>query len=234
MHHGPIDTVRLVLSIALCGALLTLSACSEDAKPLDTSVEYVGGETVFAFTMDDFINGWNSAAAHGDEGDMRPSAQWRSFDCERSPNSAHAGDYHRYSADESIHTMPTVTVFTPTGDGRVQLITVDFDDHGFSEQLYSLYEDMCFRAVKTVLPALVDEQIERLCAELNDLAYENVTETPHEYGARPCAMYRSGGVGLYPYFAYGDFAHLCIVPVDDDYIAALTASGTVVIEITAG
>ena len=50
-------------------------------------------------------------------------------------------------------------------------------------------------------------------------------------GAVPCALYYRGDIGVYPYFALGDYVRLCVIPVTPQYLDQLRAQGVGVYEI---
>lgn len=100
------------------------------------------------------------------------------------------------------------------------------------DSLYKVYEEMCFYTLKTVFPDLEDEKIINLYTTLNQLAYENVMPVKYASGAVPCALYYRGDIGVYPYFALGDYVRLCVIPVTPQYLDQLRAQGVGVYEIS--
>ena len=135
-------------------------------------------------------------------------------------------------SDKTILPFPTITVYVPSNDDLVQEITVNFDDHSYMDSLYKVYEEMCFYTLKTVFPDLEDEKIINLYTTLNQLAYENVMPVKYASGAVPCALYYRGDIGVYPYFALGDYVRLCVIPVTPQYLDQLRAQGVGVYEIS--
>lgn len=94
------------------------------------------------------------------------------------------------------------------------------------------YEEICFYTLKVMFPDLEDEKITRLYTTLNQLAYENLMPVKYTSEPVPCALYYRGGVGIYPYFALGDYVRLCIIPVTQQYLDRFREQGTDIYEIS--
>lgn len=189
------------------------------------------GEFVFTFSVDDFIERYNSIY-QADRGVLyfAPSWEWRSYNYDRAIHSGYACTYYHYSKDETILPFPTVSVYTPSGSDNVLEITLNFDDHSYTDPLYKAYEDMCFYTLKTLLPDLAEDEIVTLYKTLNDLAYEHLTPIKYTAKSAPCAVYCRGNVALYPYFAIGESLHLCIIPAAGQYIEQMEQRGAQILQ----
>ncbi len=193
-------------------------------------VENQAGEFVFTFSIDDFIGRYNSIYQAGKgEAYLAPSSEWRAYNYDRAIHSGYGCSYYNYSKDESILPFPTISVYTPSGSDNVHEITLNFDDHSYTEPLFKAYEDMCFYTLKTLLPDLADEEIVTLYTTLNDLAYEHLTLVDYTPESVPYAVYCRENVAVYPYFAIGESLRLCIIPAAQQYIEEMESRGAEIV-----
>jgi len=201
-----------------------------DIKRLDIkAVEGREGELVFSFSLDDFIESFNSGRG---EDYLAPSYMWSSYTCGSSIHSEYELVLYSFSGDEEIWSYPTVEVYTPTDKAGVLEIVLSFDDHGYTDYLYGKYEELCFYTMKVFFPDFEDDRLVELYTELIRLAYEYFPEE-HDFscGAIPSVLYYINGIGLYPYFADGGTVKLCVIPVTDGILKDLEAKGTALNEI---
>ena len=112
-------------------------------------------ELVFDISIDDYIDAYNALYRSG------------------KIHSAHETAVYTFAEDKSILTIPTITVYAPADKQYISEITVNFDDHGYSEELYDLYDEMCFYTLKVFLPELQDEELISLRDAVNLSAYED-------------------------------------------------------------
>ena len=66
-----------------------------------------------------------------------------------------------------------------------------------------------------------------LYKKLNKKAYDHIFQTEkgfHSYNL-PSDLYYRDGVGIYPYFAYGESVRMCIIPVDQKLIRSYRKKG---------
>lgn len=191
-------------------------------------------ELVFSFQMDDFIDSYNSFYSM-DKGMeyLSPADEWSALTYDSAVHSDHETVIYKFSENEKMWSLPTMSVYVPARGDGIQEITVNFDEHSRTEDLYRLYENMCFYAVKVFFPDFSDEKIVELYTTLNQLAYDNVFSNEEGYGADsvPCALYYKDGVGLYSYFAVGEWVHLCIIPVTEETIEEFKYKGVQIHEI---
>jgi len=205
-----------------------------DIKRLDVQTgEGREGELVFSFSLDDFIESFNSCLNSGKEEDcLSPSYMWSSYTCGPSIHSEHESVLYSFSGDEEIWSYPTVEAYTPTDKPGVLEIVLSFDDHGYTDYLYGKYEELCFYTLKVFFPDFEDDRLVELCKELISLAYEYFPEEhDFSYGAVPSVLYYADGVGLYPYFADGGTVKLCVIPVTDSVLRDFEVKGTVLNEV---
>lgn len=186
-------------------------------------------ELVFSVSMDDFIgsfNGyyWQDHAARL----LPPRENWSSV---RNRNAIHSDwdtIFYVYSRDERIHSLPTVSVYVPADADLLQEVTVDFDYKGYDQNRYDEYGDMGFYALRVFFPELPETTLKTLVRTLNEYAFDHMrpNEEGYYHGAVPEVLYHRNGVGVYPYFAVGEFMHLCIIPVTEGSLSAFRAQGT--------
>ena len=109
----------------------------EYSKPNDESFEVVenrNGEFVFSIGIDDYIDCYN-ALFKKDYGRnfFTPSAQWQCYHRDSGIHSAYRMNYFYFTPDEQVHTLPTVAVYVPTNADCIQEVTVNFDEHSYTE-----------------------------------------------------------------------------------------------------
>lgn len=184
------------------------------------------GELVFQIGMDEFIDSFNGCY-WADKGEryLLPSWQWRSYVYDKSVHSSHKTCRYHYSRDESILPLPTITVYAPSNADYIQEITVNYDAHSSFDQMYAIYEELCYYTLKVMFPDISDDQIRELYTTLNGLAFEHDTNIKYTSESVPCALYYRGNIGLYPYFAWGEDVHLCIIPVTQARIEEMRGKG---------
>ena len=209
-----------------------------EIRELDAAVmDYQEDELVFSFSIDDFIDSFNGYYWEDYESRyLLPSSMWISFVYESSIHSKYASNYYYFTPDETMWSLPTVSVFTPSDESYVQEIMLSFDDHSYTESMYHLYERTCFYTIKVLFPSFDDTEIVELYTKLNELAYQDIFPNEHGYSSDsiPVALFYKDGIGLYPYFAIGESVHLCVIPVTDQTITAFEAKGTAIYEIPGG
>ena len=209
-----------------------------EIRELDAAVmDYQEDELVFSFSIDDFIDSFNGYYWEDYESRyLLPSSMWISFVYESSIHSKYASNYYYFTPDETMWSLPTVSVFTPSDESYVQEIMLSFDDHSYTESMYHLYERTCFYTIKVLFPSFDDTEIVELYTKLNELAYQDFFPNEHGYSSDsiPAALFYKDGIGLYPYFAIGESVHLCVIPVTDQTITAFEAKGTTIYEIPYG
>ena len=191
-------------------------------------------ELVFNISIDDYIDCYNQFFMI-DQGRsyLLPSVRWQSYPYDSAIHSEHKTYLYYFTEDERVYTLPTITVYVPSNGDYIQEISVNFDEHSYSESGFEQYKEMCFYTVKVFFPDLSDEQILHLCTEIITLGNQNVFSSDEWYSSDsvPCALYYKDGVGIYPYFAIGDWEHFCIIPVTDEIIAEFEQKGVEINEI---
>lgn len=191
-------------------------------------------ELVFNISIDDYIDSYNGYYWNDNKARyLLPSDEWCTQIYDTSIHSNHETIYYYFTEDKDIWSLPTISVYAPTNKDYVQEITVNFDWHSYTENMYELYEQMCFYSLKAVFSELTDEQIINLYSEANSLGYENVYSSEEWYSkdSVPYALFYKDNVGVYPYFAIGSWQHLCIIPVTEETINEFEQKGVKIYEI---
>ncbi len=188
-------------------------------------------ELVFDLSMDAFIESFNSF--YGSDY-LGKQSSWRVLTYDSSVHSDHETSVYEYTLDDKIWSMPTISVYTPTNGEYIQAITVNFDEHGYSDTFYAHFEKLCYYTLKVFFPDMADDTIHSLYKEANELGNLNVflNEDGYEKGCVPCVLYHKDGYGVYPYFAIGEWTHLCVIPVTQELLDEYAALGTEIREIS--
>jgi len=184
--------------------------------------------------MTDFIDSYNGYYWNDqEERYLPPTSEWRSVMYKTSIHSNHETIYYNFTENEKIWSLPSISVYVPTNGDYIQEVTIDFDDHSFTEEMHDLYEKMCFYALKVFFPQLENEKIIELYKTMNSLAYDNIFPNAQGYGSNPipCALYYKDNIGIYPYFAIGESVHLCIIPVSQETLDYFEKKGVKIHEI---
>lgn len=215
----------------------------QDIKPQkaeikELSIEILNNrenELVFSFSIDDFIDSYNGYYWKDKQNIyLTPANEWQIAEYDTAIHSNHTTLYYYFKADYKNYVLPSIAVYVPEDADYVQEITVNFDDHSYREEMYELYEEMCFYTIKVFFNDLSDEKIIELYKTLNKLAYDNVFPSEKGYASNPtpCALYYKDGIGLYPYFAIGQSVRLCVIPVTEQTIYEFKRKGVEVYEIS--
>ena len=241
--------VKVALYIMLCVAFLT--ACEkrkviEEKKDKDitseisvtpftnkksdidwnSSVAKKDGKLYFEVSIEDFMNAYNGYyyEDHGRDY-IKPLLTWYSY---RQDFGRLKGDMcYEYTADKKILTLPTIAVYTPKNAKRIETITLNFDDHSYTEKMYKQYEELYYYTLKVFFPDMAKKEIINLYEKSNAEAYEHIFQTEKGFHSDnpPSDLYYRNGVGIYPYFAYGESVRMCIIPVTEKLIKAYSRKG---------
>ncbi len=191
-------------------------------------------ELVFDISIDDFIDSYNSLyTKEHNRPYFTPSSEWQWYLYDTAIHSAYETFYVYFTEDERIYSQSTVSVYVPSNCNYIQEITINFDEHSYSESGYEQYKQMCFYALKVFFPDLSDEAILNLCTEAITLGNVNTFSSDEWYDSDsiPCALFYKDGIGVYPYFAIGDWEHFCIIPVAQETIDSYEQKGVEIYEI---
>lgn len=214
------------------GALLNKKA---EIRQFDINVlQNRENELVFSISINDYIDGYNGF--HWRDYKTRyllPTDKWRTQILDTAIHSEHETIYYNFTEDEKVWPLPTISVYVPTNEEYIQEVTVNFDWHSYTENMYTLYEEMCLYTLKIFFPDLSDERIIELYKEVNAVGYENVFSSDKWYSkdSVPYALYYRGNIAIYPYFAIGSWQNLCIIPVTEDTIKEFEQKGVIINEI---
>ncbi len=235
-----------ILCLTLC--FVPLSACGKADKPVPVertseipvqlneehkdNITRISGVLqkdeglYFANSLEDFIDCYNDYY-YKDKGEVyiQPYSEWYSYvqDFGR-----YKGDMHcEFTADKKIWTLPTITMYTPQDETIIKELTVDFDDHSYTEKMYKQYEEMCFYTLKVFFPDMDEKEITKLYKKLNKKAYANIFQNEQGFHSDnpPSDLYYRDEVGVYPYFAYGESVRMCIIPVTKKVINSYKKRG---------
>ena len=208
----------------------------EDFIPLlDTSLSPGHeDEVIFSATLDEFIACFNSRFERElGPNYFLPALDWNIRDYSVGIHSQYPVRQFRFSEDETVAALPTVTVYTPMEDHRIGLLTVNFDEHSYTEVGFQRYRQLCACVVKLFVPDFTDEAALKFCDQVISLGNQNVFESDAWYasGAVPAGLYYRGEIGVYPYFAIGDWQHFCVMPVTEQILKDFSEKGVMLYEV---
>ena len=205
-------TIIAVLSSRQCDTVLTEVSkenyqdgqVQADLKP---GAVLNGDKVVFNFSFDDFIKAYN-ANAYSKGNELAESSEWMKTDG-HSPYFGYAGDWYIFSVDKSIASLPTLSVYTSSGEDFVYEIKLTFIDHDYRESLAEEYKKMCCRALKTVFAEIDDKELSELYEKLYATALNNFRD--NSFNGKPAMLYTKNNIGVYGFYKSGT-VNICIVP----------------------
>lgn len=206
---------------------------SDAIKKLDTDVmEHREGELLFLFSIDAFIDRYNGFYQMDKNTPyLRPVGEWQRTIYDDGVQAKHETYYYQFTEDEKVWSLPSISVYVPSDGDYVQKITVNFDDHSYTEQTFQLYESMCYYTLKTLFPEFDHERIIELYTKLNQLAYDHLSNEKYSADIVPYALYYKDGIGVYSHFVIGGMLRICVVPVTQEYLKELETKGVLITEI---
>ena len=232
-----IITVSVIAAAALLIGGAVFPAKNRIKQPEINVLNNRENELVFDFSINDFIESFNARYLRRNEAEyilpLNFNENWQKETLDEAIHSPHETVLYNYSADRKMWPLPTVSVYVPTNGDFVQEITLDFDWHSYSENLYELYGEMCFCTLKIFLPGLSDEQLTKLYSDANQSGYDNMFSSDDWYSkdSVPAVFYYKGGVGVYSHFAEGSYQRLCIIPATENTVNEFRQKGSEIIEI---
>lgn len=219
---------------------------ADEAEPKSTQLEVeiqqldIGvienreNELVFDIYIDEYIDSYNGFYNKDhDRTYLTPSSEWQWYLYDSAIHSDYETFYVYFTEDKRIYSLPTISVYVPSDANYIQEITINFDEHSYSDSGFEQYKEMCFYTLKVFFPELSDETLRNLCTEAITLGNVNVFTSDEWYSSDsvPYVFFYKDGVGVYPYFAIGDWEHFCIIPVTDETIAEFEQKGVEIREI---
>ena len=212
------------------------TASQVETGALDIQVmENRKNELVFTISTSDYVESYNSYyKVDYCRSLLPPVSQWQCFTYDSAIHSEYETKCYSFTEDEHAYSLPTITVYVPTNDDYIQQITVNFDEHSFTQSGFEQYKEMCYYTMKVFFPDLSDARIMDLCAEIVALGNQNVFSSDEWFSknAVPFALFYREGIGVYPYFAIGDWEHFCIIPVTEETVIEFGEKGVQIHEIS--
>lgn len=212
------------------------TASQVETGALDIQVmENRKNELVFTISTSDYVESYNSYyKIDYCRSLLPPVSQWQCFTYDSAIHSEYETKCYSFTEDEHVYSLPTIMVYVPTNDDYIQQITVNFDEHSFTQSGFEQYKEMCYYTMKVFFPDLSDVRIMDLCAEIVALGNQNVFSSDEWFSknAVPFALFYREGIGVYPYFAIGDWEHFCIIPVTEETVTEFGEKGVQIHEIS--
>lgn len=212
------------------------TASQVETGALDIQVmENRKNELVFTISTSDYVESYNSYyKVDYCRSLLPPVSQWQCFTYDSAIHSEYETKCYSFTEDAHVYSLPTIMVYVPTNGDYIQEITVNFDEHSFTQSGFEQYKEMCYYTMKVFFPDLSDARIMDLCAEIVALGNQNVFSSDEWFSknAVPFALFYREGIGVYPYFAIGDWEHFCIIPVTEETVAEFGEKGVQIHEIS--
>ena len=212
------------------------TASQVETGALDIQVmENRKNELVFTISTSDYVESYNSYyKIDYCRSLLPPVSQWQCFTYDSAIHSEYETKCYSFTEDAHVYSLPTITVYVPTNDDYIQQITVNFDEHSFTQSGFEQYKEMCYYTMKVFFPDLPDARIMDLCTEIVALGNQNVFSSDEWFSknAVPFALFYREGIGVYPYFAIGDWEHFCIIPVTEETVTEFGEKGVQIHEIS--
>lgn len=212
------------------------TASQVETGALDIQVmENRKNELVFMISTSDYVESYNSYyKVDYCRSLLPPVSQWQCVTYDSAIHSEYETKCYSFTEDAHVYSLPTITVYVPTNDDYIQQITVNFDEHSFTQSGFEQYKEMCYYTMKVFFPDLSDARIMDLCAEIVALGNQNVFSSDEWFSknAVPFALFYREGIGVYPYFAIGDWEHFCIIPVTEETVTEFGEKGVQIHEIS--
>ena len=206
----------------------TTEVQAPELVPLDLSAaEDSQGRPVFSFSLEEFILSYNGLWG---ETLLPTSDQWA-----KSANLSQAeetvGDCYSASPDPEVWFLPTVSVFTRTGDTALSKVSVELDEHSDSPEKHELFQEMSLCALALFFPDLEEDAREALYLELDQQAYENLYTGLYHDQVVPHVLYFQGAVGVFPFFALGEYERFTFLPVTEEQRETWATQGTQLVDL---
>ncbi len=194
------------------------SLTEQTALPVIRAETDEDGNTVFSLTLDSFIEAFNTCCLQTQSQPyLRPSSDWRQNEVERAPHGQGKTVIYNFTRDENDWALPTLSAYVPAGGERISEVTLNFDDHSYTPELFDEYKELSLCALRLFCPDLPAQDAEALFREMIAFADHNILPETQWYGADsvPQTVYCFADAGVYPYFAFGDWLRICFVPLDE-------------------
>ena len=147
-----------------------------------------------------------------------------------------ASQWSRETYDNAIHSSHPTVYYEFSEDPQKWLLTLNFDDHGYTSEMMQYFQEICFYTFKVMFADLTDESIHELIRTLIEEAYEREINEWYSFGTIPGVLYvkQKDGIGVYPYFGTGQMLRLCVVPVTEKRLDLWRGHGTEIVGIEKG
>ncbi len=203
-----------------------------DVDELNIEVVHMEDELAFSFDRNQFMAALDKCYADNrGKRFISDTAVWTAVTCKSTPHSKQKSIGYVFTNDAEVQALPTITLYTQLKDSKVQLITINFDEHSFETSMKEMYDDMCFYALKLIYKEIEDKTLLDISKDIYTKAQKYITDVPYTQGSLPSILYYKDDVGVYPYFQVGSWVRMCIIPVDQELIEYYENKGVEVIKI---
>ena len=208
---------------------------TEEPAPLSplTIHAVTDGENLrrFSFTLEELIACVNGLSWRDSRTKLLPSKEDWSLLSTPETETSLAVDLYSVSQDPSVWFLPTVSAYLPPGEDQVRKLSLDLDEHSDTENKHEDYRILCRYVLRACLPQVGEDKLEALYETLDRQAYQRRYDSPSSDQTVPCVLYYQGEVGVFPFFALGEYERITILPVTQEDLAALAARGTQLVDL---
>ncbi len=236
---SPILCFGIILCIA--AGLLHLAGTPKGAVPteesiqgpqelpfLDLAIEKDSlDRPVFSFSLETFQANYNHLWGQ----DLLPPTQSWAKSASLSEAETPMGDCYSASPDPDVWFLPTVSVYTRAGDPAIWKVSVELDEHSDSPEKHDLFRDMTLCVLSLFFPNLTEERQDALYLELDCQAYENQYTGFYHADIVPHILYYQDGIGVFPFFALGEYERFTFLPVTPAQLETWGNQGTQLIDL---
>lgn len=189
------------------------------------------GERCFAFTLEDFIASYNSLYWQDhQETFLSPAEEWTLM-AYGETDTSRAVDLYSFTQDKSLWFLPTLSVYAPPGETQVRKISVDLDEHSDTQDKHDVFQEMSLYALALFFPDLGEEELTALFQQLDQEMAADRYDQWYSDRTIPKRLYYQGSVGVFAFFALGDYQRIILLPVDQAYLEDLAAQGTELVDL---
>ena len=193
----------------------------EDSQATNTSntvkldietIKTDSGSASFNISIEDFIKSFNSYYEK-DKGEvlLKDLGKWQMYDVTLDNQGNNVTTCYSFSEDINIRALPQLKVYADNTKSGILQISMCYDMHSFSPETHAMYKELCYYAMKTMMPDASDDKVKERAQKALDSLDESFTTDETSYDYEP--VFTWGPIGAYPYYVVGETMELRLIPV---------------------